>query len=121
MIDRRRERGEGRVGLIVAVALVAAAIFAASKYLPVRIAAYEFKDYIEQECRNGAWRKDADEVRQRILEKAQDMELPLEKKGLEVKKTRSEMIVRARYAYPIDFKVTTYEYRFDHEYRAPLF
>lgn len=121
MHDRRGQRGEGRVGLIVAIAIIAAAVFAASKYLPVRIAAYEFRDYVEQECRNGAWRKNEDEVRQRILEKASDMELPVEKKQLEVKKTRSEMIVRVQYTQPIDFKVTTYDYKFDHEYRAPLF
>jgi hypothetical protein len=118
---RHGERGEGKVGMIVAVAVIAAAVFAGSQYIPVRVTAYEFKDYIDQETRTGSLRRDAEEVRQRILEKAEELELPLEKKHLEVKKTRSEMIVRAKYDKKIDFKVYEYTYTFEHSYRAPLF
>jgi hypothetical protein len=105
----------------VAVALIAASVFAGSKYLPVRISAYEFRDFIEQECRTGSLRRGPAEVRKRIMDKAEDMEIPLDTKQLVVKKTHSQMIVRAKYVQPIDFKVYTYNYRFEHEYKAPLF
>jgi len=121
MNARRGERGEGRVGLIVAVAVIAAAAFAGVRYIPVKISAYEFRDFVDQECRTGALRRDAEEVRDRIMEKAKDMDLPLQKKDLVVKKTKSEMIVRAKYVQAVDLKVYTYNYTFDHEYRAPLF
>jgi hypothetical protein len=107
--------------MLVAVAVIAAAVFAGANYIPVRVTAYEFKDYIDQETRTGSLRRDAEEVRQRIFEKAEELELPLEKKNLEVKKTRSEMIVRAKYEQKIDFKVYEYTYTFEHSYRAPLF
>ena len=107
--------------MIVAIAIIAAAIFAGSKYIPVRVTAYEFKDYIDQECRSGSLRRDAEHVKQRILEKAEELEVPLEAKNLEVKKTKSEMIVRAKYVEPIDFKIYEYSYTFDHSYRVPLF
>ena len=121
MRARCGERGEGKVGLIVAIAIIAAAVFAGSQYIPVRVTAYEFKDYIDQETRTGSLRRDVDEVRQRIMEKAQELEVPLDKKNLEVKKTRSEMIVRAKYEEVIDLKIYQHTYTFEHSYRAPLF
>ena len=32
-----------------------------------------------------------------------------------------EVVIEARYEQPIDFKLTTYTFRFDAEQRAPIF
>jgi len=115
------QRGEGRLGLLIALALVGAAAFALARYLPVRITAYEFRDFIEQECRTAAVRPNDTKIVERIMNKAEELDIPLDKKNLQVKRTQSEMSISARYEQPIDFKVRQYVYVFDHRYKAPLF
>jgi len=118
---RHGERGEGRVGALIALAVVGIAIFLGVKIIPVRVAAYEFRDFVEQECRYAAVRKHDTQVRNRILEKAEELEIPLDPKRLELKRTRSEMIIRASFEQPIDLKVYTYVYKYEVSERAPLF
>lgn len=118
---RKGERGEGKVGVLIAIVVVAIGIFLGVKIIPVRIAAYEFQDFVEQECRYAAVRKSDQAVRKRIIEKARELEIPLDPKKLKLDRTRSEMIIRASYEQPIDLKVTTYVYKFSVSERAPLF
>jgi hypothetical protein len=120
-MHRHGERGEGRVGALIALAVVGIAIFLGVKIVPVRVAAYEFRDFVEQECRYAAVRKHDDQVRKRILEKAEELEIPLDPKRLELDRTRSEMIIKASYEQPIDLKVYTYVYKYEINERAPLF
>ncbi len=120
-MDRRGERGEGRVGLLIALVVLGAAVFTGIKVIPVRVAAYEFKDTIREQCRFAALNRDDGAIRDKILLKAKELEIPLEKKNLRLERTQSEMIISARYEKPIDLKVTTYVYKFDHREKAPLF
>jgi hypothetical protein len=119
--SRTNERGQGRIGLLISVALVGIAIFTGVKFIPVKVAAYQFKDVLTQECRMAAVRRNDAAVAQRILDKAEELDVPLQGKNLKVRRTRSEMIIRASYEQPIDLKVTTYVFKFDHEEKAPLF
>ncbi len=121
MFTRSNQRGEGRLGLVVALVIVAVAIFLAVKFVPAKIAAYEFGDFLEKECRYAANRQKDSTIVDRIMEKAEEMEIPLKKKNLTVRRTRSEMIIKASYEQTLDLKVTTYVYKFDREERAPLF
>ena len=120
-MHRTGERGEGKVGLLIAIAVVAVGIFLGMKFIPVRVAAYELRDFVEEECRFAAVRKGDDEVRKRIMNKAEELDIPLEPKNLVLRRTRSEMIITASYTKDIDLKVPTYVYEFDIEERAPLF
>ncbi len=117
----RGERGEGRIGLILALAVVGVAIFVGVKIVPVRVNAYEFRDYVEQECRMAAIRDTDATIMKRIMEKAEELELPLDPKNLKVRRTTNEVVVTASYVQPIDLKVTVYNYRCDIKERAPLF
>jgi len=118
---RSNQRGEGRFGLLVAIIVVGVAAFVGVKVIPVRIAAYEFRDVLREECRYAAVRNDDSKVAKRILDRAIELDIPLDKKRLTLQRTRSEMIITAAYEQPIDLKVTTYVYRFDAKERAPLF
>ncbi len=115
------QRGEGRIGLLIALAVVGVGIFLAVKIIPVRVNAYEFGDFVQQECRFAATRRDNGEVEKRILAKASELEIPLDKKNLNIQRTGTEMIISASFEQPIDLKFTTYVYRFQTKERAPLF
>jgi len=121
MNGRNGQRGEGRIGLIVALALLGSGIFLGVKLIPVRINAYEFRDFIQEECRFAATRTHDEEIYKRIFEKAKELSIPLDKKNLRMERTGREMIISAKYQQTVDLKVTTYVFRFDHEERAPLF
>jgi hypothetical protein len=91
------------------------------KIIPVRINAYEFRDFIQEECRFAATRNLDEEIYKRIFAKAKELHLPLEKKNLKLDRTMHEMVISAKYQQTIDLKVTKYVFKFDHEERAPLF
>ena len=50
-MDRQHERGNGRVGFLLALILVGCAIFAGVKVIPVRVAALEFSEVLRDEAR----------------------------------------------------------------------
>jgi len=118
---RPGERGEGRIGLLITLIVIAVMIFLAVRIIPVRIAAYEFRDVLREEARYGAVRNSDEIVVKRILDKAAELEIPLKKQDLKVSRTPSQMVIKASYEQPIDLKVTTYVYRFDETEKAPLF
>jgi len=120
-MKRTREKGEGRLGLIIALALVAIGIFLGVKIIPVRVAAYEFQDFVQGECRYAAVRRSDDVVKQRILQKAKELDIPLRAKHLLLQRKGGEMVITASYEKPIDLKVYTYVYAFQVKERAPLF
>ncbi len=121
MATLREQKGEGRIGLLISLVLLAVGIFVGVKIIPVRINAYEFGDFIEQECRFAAVRNQDAEVSKRILDKAVQLEIPLKKKDLTVQRTGGEMIITASYEQPIDLTVAVYTYKFYRREKAPLF
>lgn len=121
MRDRRSEKGEGRVSFFITLALFGVGVFLAVKIVPVRIDAYEFRDVLRDEARQAVVIKDDREIARRIMETAQEMELPLERENLSIKRSQREIVIKATYEKPIDLKLTTYTYRFDGESRSPLF
>lgn len=121
MRDTTAERGNGRIGFLLSLALLGAGIFVGVKVIPVRINAYEFRDFMQEECRFAATRAHDDEIYQRIYAKARELRLPLDKKSLRMERTMHEMIITASYEQTIDLKFTKYVYKFNHEEHAPLF
>jgi len=117
---RDAQRGEGKLGFLIALIVVGLAIFLGIKVIPVRVTAYHFKDVLRQEARMGAVRNEDSTIRDRIMVQAADLEIPLDEKNLTIRRTPSNMIIRAKYEQPIDLKFTTYVYKFNVEERAPL-
>jgi hypothetical protein len=121
MKRRNGQRGEGRIGLAIAVVIVGTAAFLGLKIIPVRVAAYEFRDILREEARYGAVRDSDKEVFDRIMTRAGEMNIPLDKKNLKVARATRDITITATYEQPIDLKVTTYTFRFSHREQAPLF
>src|SRR5258706_14536218 len=115
MRDRTSERGDGRIGFIISLALLGTGIFVGVKIIPVRVNAYEFRDFIQEECRFAATRNHDQEIYNRIFDKAKELRLPLDKKNLVLERTNREMIITAKYEETIDLKVTKYIYKSTHE------
>ena len=121
LLNRASERGSGRTGFFITMVVVVAVIFVGIKVIPVRITAYNFRDKLRQEARWGAVRKSDASVAKRILDHAIDLEIPLDEKKLNVKRTKSKIIITVEYEQAIDLAVTTYTYKFRAKEQAPLF
>ena len=116
------QRGEGRVGFIVALVIVMVGLFVGIKVIPVRINAYQLDDTLREEARFASVNRNSDEeIKIRILEHAHILNIPLEAKNVTIERIRKEVIVTARFVQPIDLKVTTYNFRFEGVQRAPVF
>ena len=77
MVDRNGQRGEGKVGLLIAIIVIGIAIFLGAKIIPVRVTAYEFRDVLREETRYAAVRYNDEAVVKRIMKKAKELEVPL--------------------------------------------
>jgi hypothetical protein len=116
------ERGEGRLGFVVTLAVVVVAGWIGYKLIPVRINAYQFRDTLREEARYASVHRYSDEeIRKRILEEARSLAIPLDPDDLSISRSQKEVVIRAKYQQPIDLKLTTYIYRFDDEQRSPVF
>ena len=113
-------RGEGRLGLLVALILVGAVIFAGVKFVPVYIAAYDMRDHVRGEATRATLKTD-DQILKSLLAKAAELDLPITKKDIELNRTASKFRVKLKFEMPIDLAVTTYIYKYDQTEETPLF
>lgn len=119
---RRGEAGEGRAGTLFALAVLALGIYLGVKFVPVMINAYAFRDYLEEQARFAALPHHDDEmVRNNILAKARELELPVGAKDVLVNRTSSHIDIRAQYTVPVETPVYTYNWKFSESIDAPLF
>jgi hypothetical protein len=115
------ERGEGRLGLIVALLVVGVVAYAAYVIIPVKVMTYEFQDELEQEARFAALNKKDDIVHQRLLKKAKQLGIRLDPDELTISREGGSMLITARYAVPLDFSVYQTEWTYEQRGTAPIF
>ena len=116
-----RERGEGRLGTLFALTLVAVMIYLGVKVVPVMINTYAFKDFIEEEARFASVRRNDEEIRQRVLKKARELELPVEMKQIHTERSNARFDINVAYTVPIVTPVYTYNWSLDERVSSPLF
>ena len=115
-----RSRGQSKLGCFLW--LVAALMFGLVVWqaVPVKIQTAEFGDYLEDQARFAA-RASADELRGRIMGRAQELDIPLDPKELTVRKSGGRVYIECRYTIPLEFPFYTYEWEFEHVVDRPVF
>ena len=117
----RNERGNGRLGVIIWLAVTAAAIFAAAQIIPAQIAVYEFHDFCEQRARFAATRGgrfDAKKLTKEIMDKAEELGLPVDKKKIKVKRTKNAVKVDVQHSVDVDLAIYTWTWDYDEHYES---
>jgi hypothetical protein len=115
------ERGEGRLGTLFALTLLAVLIYLGVKVVPVMVNTYAFKDFLQEEARYAAVRRDDDEIRERVLRKAQELELPVGLKQIHTTRTNARFDIAVSYSIPIVTPVYTYNMIRNEQVSSPLF
>lgn len=105
---RLSESGKGTLKAIVALAFLAALTYAGVKVIRVYANNYALQDYIRQQ--NPFWltqRATGEGVRNAILAKAQELDLPVSAEQVKVEATGAKVSVLVDYTVPVDLKVYT--------------
>lgn len=114
------ERGAGRAGCIVGLIFLIAVGMIAAKMIPVKVRAAELRQVIEDEAK-AAGTKSNKKMRQAILTRAEELDLPLEDEDLEITRRANRIIIEAEYYTYIEFPGYTHEWRHHHKAENPIF
>lgn len=122
--QRERERGEGRIGLIVALLVAAVAVYLGIKIIPLKIKLFEFSDKIEQKLQRASWRSydvAKTETLQFVHDQAAYTGYPVDHLKITMPPpVTGEMVVIVDWDIPLDLAVTTYSWKYHLEKRAPM-
>jgi hypothetical protein len=99
------ERGEGKLGLFIILVILAAVIFVLVKVVPSRINAYEYKDWMGSYARNECWSRTEAQIKKDMLEKADQLNLPITADQVTVNRRGANINLRASFDVPVDLKV----------------
>lgn len=115
MFSRRfGERGEGNFGCILWLIILALAIGFAWKAVPVKIASAQLYDYMVEQAKF-AHNAKPDRIKQRVLHKARELELPLDAKNLRVERVGDRIRMHAEYMVPVEYPGYTWNWKFEHD------
>lgn len=120
---RRRiaERGEGNLGCIIWVLLLAIGVLIAWKTIPVKMSSAELYDYMDELARFSAGKEAPEEIKKKLLGRAGELRIPLDKEHVMVERSGDRIRMSVDYTYPVEFPGFTYQWHFHHELDRPIF
>jgi hypothetical protein len=121
MRRRVNERGEGRLGCIFWTLLLIIGVMVAWKMVPVKIQTAELYDFMVDQAADATYQRSEEAVTKRILAKARDLDIPLDKEHLNVEIRGDSIRMRATYTIPVKFPGYTYNWKFEHEIDRKLY
>jgi hypothetical protein len=121
MPRRRAEKGEGNLGCILWVLLLALGLLIAWKMIPVKVNSAELYDYMDELARFNAGKESAEEIKKKILVRAAELHLPVEKENVTVVRDGDRIQMTVDYTVPVKFPGYTYNWHFSHELDRPIF
>jgi hypothetical protein len=118
----RAARGDGKIGCVIWIAILALLGYGLYKFVPVKVSASRFEDFMNEEASFGSI-KTVGQIEKEILARAHELELPINKDNLKITKSRELIVVEAHYEVVISLFGGSYLYtwKFDPVARRPLF
>ena len=121
MPRRRSERGEGNLGCILwLVALVLVGLIA-WKAVPVKIQSSQLYDFMDEMAKFQAARTPPDTLEKMIMDRAKQLDIPLEKKDIRVERDGDRIYMEVEYTVPVDILGMTYRWHFHQKLDRPIF
>lgn len=114
-------KGEGNLGCIFWLLVLGIAGLIAWNMVPVKIKSAELYDYMVDQAGYATNFNSTEAIIARILTKARELDIPLEKDALKVERVGDHIRMRATYTVPVEFPGYTYYWDFDHEVDRPLY
>jgi hypothetical protein len=115
-------RGEGKIGCILWLAVLALIGYGLYKIIPVKIATSTFYDFMQEEAAFGSIR-DIKQLNKELLAKAKELDIPVTEENLTIKRTRENITIEAHYEITVEFfnGWKKYVWKFDQVVSRPTF
>jgi hypothetical protein len=119
----RYQRGDVPVGCLVGGVVAIVVVLISIKVAPIMIHVGELDREISSLADRANRREYTDQrIRRSILEKAEELDLPVDKKkGVDIKRTSNRIKITVRYTMTIEFPGYTYVWDKEHYHERPLF
>lgn len=122
MLRRRSsERGEGNLGCVIWTVVLIVGVLIAWKAIPVKVASAELYDHLDELARFAAARDSEETLKKKILARATELGLPVDKENVTVSKANDRIRMKVSYMVLLEFPGYTYEWNIDHELDRPIF
>jgi len=121
MPRRNAQRGEGNLGCIVWVLLLALGVLIAWKTIPVKMSSAELYDYMDELARFSAGKEPPEDIKKKLLARANELRIPLDKEQVFVERNGDRIRMSVDYTIPVEFPGYTYQWHFHHELDRPIF
>ena len=121
MPRRTAQRGEGNLGCIMWLLVLAVAVMVSWKMIPVKMSNAELVDYMTEVAQFQSAQKTPEEIKKIILARAFELNIPLTKENITVEKGRDRVRMTVDYVQPVEFPGYTYNWHFRHELDRPVF
>jgi hypothetical protein len=121
MLREKRQRGEGRIGCLFWLTLLAIVVLVGFKMVPVKYRSSQFYDFMYEQAKY-AQQTTPDDMKKTLLRKARELQLPVDPKRLTVAKRGGRIQIECSYEIPISFPLNyTYVWQFQEEINEPIF
>jgi hypothetical protein len=111
----RRQHGGASIGAVIWILLFVAMVLVSKEMIPVKIRTSQLEDFMIELAKFST--KEPDER----LQKAEELQLPVVKDDVSVRKANGRVRMRAQYEIPIELPFYTYVWHFDHNVDRPIF
>jgi len=120
MSRNRWQRGEGQIGCLIGLVVLLIAGLIAYRLIPVKVRAAELRDTVIDESKSAGQHNDK-QIKEAILYKARQLELPVNEQDVVVKRSASYIKIDVQYTVPVEFPGYVYKWNFKHHYENPVF
>jgi hypothetical protein len=120
MTTRQGQAGDGKLGCILWSLLLVAGILVGVKAIPVKIATSELYDFMVEQAK-WAGHTPAEVIQKRIVNKANELDLPVDPKFVSAEKLGDKIRMKADFTVPLEFPGYTYDWNFDLQVERPIF
>ena len=112
-LQRRSERGEGKLKGILIVVIVVLAIYSAVKIVPAYVNEYQLADKMQEQARFAVVnRYNEEQIRDNIFKVVQDLEIPAKREDIKVVATNAVVKISLQYTVPVDLLMYHMELHF---------
>ena len=115
-----REAGEGKLSFVLWIAVLIVLAMALFEWVPQRIAVAELEDFMVTSAQR-AHSANPKQLKRGILDEAKRLQLPLDKKNLEVTKVQGVVTMKASYTLELEFPFYTYVWNVEHDLQRSFY
>ncbi|MEM6792366.1 MAG: hypothetical protein AAF725_00160 [Acidobacteriota bacterium] len=117
---RMMAKGEGKAGCIFWGLLALTVAFVAFEAVPVQVSKMKLEDQIKEVAMTNP-RITVRQFEKQILGMTRELDLPLDKRNLKIRKTRKKVWVDLEMVVPLDLRVTEYDWHIEISVERDLF